>query len=69
MRPDSQRRRLGAVSHRFGDDTRRLAGRPVAPADCQIAAIARSRGMAVATRNVRDFADAGIDVIDPWMGS
>ena len=46
--------------------TRRLAGRPVAPADCQIAAIARLRGMAVVTRNVRDFADAGIDVIDPW---
>ena len=45
---------------------RRLAGRPIAPADCQIAAIARVRGMAVATRNVRDFADTGIDVIDPW---
>ena len=34
---------------------RRSAGRPVAPADCQIAAIAHSRNMAVATRNVRDF--------------
>ena len=40
-----------------------------AMADSQIAAIARARsarGMAVATRNVRDFADAGFDVIDPW---
>ncbi|MDE0256679.1 MAG: type II toxin-antitoxin system VapC family toxin [Rhodospirillaceae bacterium] len=45
---------------------RRLAGRPFAPADCQIAAIARARGMAVATRNVRDFEDTGLDVIDPW---
>ena len=45
---------------------RRAAGRPVPTADCQIAAIARSRGMAVATRNVRDFVDMGIDVIDPW---
>ena len=45
---------------------RRAAGRPVSHADCQIAAIARSRGMAVATRNVRDFVDMGIDVIDPW---
>ena len=45
---------------------RRFAGRPLAPADCQIAAIARSRGMAVATRNVRDFVDTGVDVIDPW---
>ena len=42
---------------------RRAMGRPIPEADCQIAAIARSRGMAVATRNVRDFADAGIDVI------
>ena len=47
---------------------RRAAGRPVSHADCQIAAIARSRGMAVATRNVRDFVDMGIDVIDPWEG-
>ena len=45
---------------------RRAMGRPMPEADCQIAAIARSRGMAVLTRNVRDFADAGIDVIDPW---
>ncbi len=46
--------------------TRRAMGRPMPEADCQIAAIARSRDMAVVTRNVRDFADAGIDVIDPW---
>jgi predicted nucleic acid-binding protein len=45
---------------------RRFAGRPVAPPDCQIAAIARTRGMAVATRNVRDFEDMGLAVIDPW---
>ena len=36
--------------------SRRTAGRPVAPADCQIAAIARSRDLTIATRNVRDFA-------------
>ena len=47
----------------------RAAGRPVSQADGQIAAIARSRGMAVATRNVRDFADMGIDLIDPWAGA
>ena len=45
---------------------RRSAGRPVAPADCQIAAIARSRRMAIATRNVQDFEDADIEVVDPW---
>ena len=45
---------------------RRQSGRPISPADCQIAAIALSRGMALATRNVRDFADAGVELIDPW---
>ena len=49
--------------------TRRAAGRPVAPADCQIAAIARSRDMAVATRNVRDFDDIHIEVVDPWTAA
>ena len=43
-------------------------GRPILEADGQIAAIARSRGMAVATRNVRDFADTGIDAANPWEG-
>ncbi|MCY3545331.1 MAG: type II toxin-antitoxin system VapC family toxin [Gemmatimonadetes bacterium] len=47
---------------------RRAAGRHVAVADCQIAAIAASRGMAVATRNVRDFEDMGIEIVDPWAG-
>ena len=48
---------------------RRAAGRTIAPADCQIAAIARSRGMAVATRNVRDFGDIGVEVVDPWTAA
>lgn len=48
---------------------RRQLGRPIPVADCQIAAIARSRGMAVATRNVGDFEDAGIEVTDPWRGA
>ena len=46
--------------------SRRVAGRPIAEADCQIAAITWSRGMALATRNVRDFEDIGIDILDPW---
>ncbi|MCY4293057.1 MAG: VapC toxin family PIN domain ribonuclease [Roseovarius sp.] len=45
---------------------RRAMGGQMPEAECQIAAIARSRDMAVVTRNVWDFADAGIDVIDPW---
>ena len=46
--------------------TRRAAARPITQADGQIAAIARSRSMAVATRNTRDFESVGVDLIDPW---
>ena len=49
--------------------SRRAAGRSVAPADCQIAAIARSRDLTVATRNLRDFADMEIELVDPWAGA
>ena len=45
---------------------RRATGRPISQSDCQIAAIARSHGMAVATRNVDDFIETGVEVIDPW---
>jgi toxin FitB len=45
---------------------RRHAGRPIAEADAQIAAIARSRGAAVATRNGEDFAGCGVTVVSPW---
>jgi predicted nucleic acid-binding protein len=45
---------------------RRAAGRPISQFDCQIAAIARAHGAAVATRNTGDFEGCGINVIDPW---
>lgn len=45
---------------------RRRLGLPIGDLDAQIAAIARSRGMALATRNVLDFHGTGINVIDPW---
>ncbi len=48
---------------------RRASGRPISQTDCQIAAIASSRGMAVATRNLRDFFGTGVEVIDPWKGA
>jgi predicted nucleic acid-binding protein len=41
-------------------------GRPADTHDVQIAAIAMSRGAAVATRNMADFANLGIALIDPW---
>ena len=48
---------------------RRAAGRPIAEPDCQIAAIARSYGAAIVTRNVPDFAGTGVAVINPWIGA
>ena len=45
---------------------RGAGGRSVSQFDCQIAAIARSRSMALATRNIRDFEECGIEVINPW---
>jgi predicted nucleic acid-binding protein len=44
----------------------RRLGRPIGELDAQIAGIARSRGAAIATRNVRDFRDCGVELIDPW---
>lgn len=45
---------------------RQRIGRPISHFDAQIAAIARSRGAAVATRNVSDFEHCGVDIVDPW---
>ena len=55
----------------FGEvfETRRRSGGSYYVEDCMIAAIAKAHGMAVATRNVRDFEGIGVDVIDPWAGA
>ena len=45
---------------------RRRAGRPISHFDAQIAAIARSTGAAVATRNLTDFDGCGVTLVDPW---
>ena len=45
---------------------RRASGRPISHADCQTAAIARSNGAAVATRDEDDVEGCGIDIINPW---
>ena len=44
-------------------------GLPIDGFDGQIAAICLTRNAALATRNVKDFEETGIDVIDPWQHS
>lgn len=46
--------------------SRKLSGQPISQFDAMIAAIVSSRGATLATRNVKDFIDCGIPVIDPW---
>lgn len=47
---------------------RERSGLPIDGFDAQIAAICRANGAALATRNVADFRQTGIDVINPWDG-
>ncbi len=35
--------------------------------ELMIASIARTNQAAVATRNVRDFVDCGLKLVDPWQ--
>jgi toxin FitB len=45
----------------------RLMAQRTRPAvDALIAATARVHNLVVVTRNVADFADCGVDVVDPW---
>jgi predicted nucleic acid-binding protein len=57
-----------AAAHAYGEvmSHRKAVGHPMSVPDGQIAAIARSRGFRVATRNSKDFEDCGIDLIDPY---
>lgn len=46
--------------------SREHAGRPITMADAQIAAICRNWSAGLATRNIDDFLDTGVDAVDPW---
>ena len=48
---------------------RRALGKPISHADAQIAAITQVRAAKLATRNVADFENCGVDVVDPWNGA
>jgi len=45
---------------------RRRLGRPISQFDAQIAAIARCSGARLATRNIADFEDCRIGLVDPF---
>ncbi len=45
---------------------RERLGRPIGMADAQIAAICRSHGSSIATRNVDDFTDTSVTIVNPW---
>lgn len=47
-------------------ESRRAKGHPLGVEDGMIAAICRSRGLTLATRNIKDFQGLGIDLVDPW---
>ena len=46
--------------------SRRAAGAPISQFNAMIAAIARSRGARLATRNVKDFGGCEIELVNPW---
>ncbi len=55
-----------AVDFAWIVDRRERLGNRIDGFDAQIAAICRTHGATLATRNVKDFLDAGIEVVDPW---
>jgi len=45
---------------------RKAVGHPIGVLDAQIAATARIAGAVVATRNVDDFVDCGVQIVNPY---
>ena len=45
---------------------RKQAGNPMSIPDGQIAAIALANGYTIATRNIKDFNNCGLDLINPF---
>lgn len=46
---------------------RRTAGRTISQFDAQIAAIALRHKLKFATRNIRDFDNCGLTLVNPWL--
>ena len=56
------------IATRWGrlDGLRQLSGRPLSAADGMIAATALEHGLTVVTRNVKDFEQLGVPILNPW---
>ncbi len=46
--------------------SRQKIGRPISQFDAQIAAIATNYQATLATRNIKDFEECGLDLVSPW---
>src|ERR1700721_233950 len=57
-----------SIAERWGvlEGQRQLAGRPLHVPDGQIAATALEHGLTLVTRNVKDFAELGVSIVNPW---
>ncbi len=57
-----------AIADRWGalSGARQVAGRPLGMADGLIAATALEHSLVVVTRNVRDYEDLGVSLLNPW---
>jgi len=73
LRPSFETRLLPvtqAVADRWAVLSARIRqrGTPLATIDGLIGATALEHGLTVATRNVKDFAGLGIEILNPWEG-
>ncbi|MGO1543516.1 MAG: type II toxin-antitoxin system VapC family toxin [Gulosibacter sp.] len=57
-----------AAADRYPDVllARQAVGAPISTADAQIASICLTHRAICATRNVKDFADTGVELVNPW---
>ncbi len=60
-----------AAARTYGEvmGLRKEMGRPMSVPDGQIAAIAKAHGHKIATRNISDFEDCGVELIDPFLST
>jgi predicted nucleic acid-binding protein len=57
-----------AIAERWGvlEGMRHLKGRPLNAPDGMIAATALLQDLVIVTRNVKDFEDLGVTILNPW---